>query len=62
LRRNFSGISSVNIKADRMNETLYEGMNGRLKTRLLEANGNQEKLANKTNSHSEALNDVISNT
>jgi len=45
-----------------MNETLYEGMDGRLKTRMFEASGNQKKLANKTNSHSEELNNVISNT
>jgi hypothetical protein len=45
-----------------MNETLYEGMNGRLKTHMLEASGNQKKLANKMNSHSEELNNVISNT
>jgi hypothetical protein len=45
-----------------MNETLCEGMDGRLKTRMLEASGNQKKLFNKTNSHSEELNNVISNT
>jgi hypothetical protein len=45
-----------------MNETLYEGTSGRLKTHMLEATGNQERLSNKTNRHSEEWNNVISNT
>jgi hypothetical protein len=46
------------LKADRINETLYEGMSGKLQTSLLEASRKQEKLANKTNSLSEELNNV----
>jgi len=45
-----------------MNETLYEGRNGKLKTCMLEASGNQKNLANKTNSHSDERHYVISNT